>query len=207
MKIGLITTGRIKVFDNQWVETRFWALGVPLIPIKSVFVIQGDKKKYLDIGINFQSVLKSCGSYWALIIGVVMLVVEESMLGAKGLPLGVVCFLGAGYVLFFLGKVSRQEKVDRTLFYHAVKINALPRYLNRRTAKELRDRLIGVLQKLMNNHSVNWLELAKSGNYNPKVLPILFAIMGYQCRLENRREYQQLYRQLRMHYLFVLSQN
>lgn len=203
MIIGLVFTGRMKTLGDQCIETQFIAIGLPLIPIKSMFVTKSEYKQRqgFEIGLNGPSVLKGYLSFLFLIGGLFLLfagnAIFENILFTL---LGIVLFGASMYFFFIFGKSTDSENDLRLLFQKAVGINALPQYLDRLTAMSLRNKLIIGMKEVLNDKNLDWLELVESRNYNENLLPSLFAAMGYHSRLEEKEKYYKLFDSLKDEY-------
>ncbi len=210
MIIGSLFAGRMKTLENQWIETQFFTIGIPLIPVKSMFVTKSEYKRRqgFEIGLNGKSVLKGYMSFLFLIGGVFMLLAGSAIFYNGIFSLLGLLLLGASMYFFFIyGKSTEEENEIRNLFQKAVGINALPEYLDRLTAMNLRNKLINGVKEVMKDKDLNWIDLVENKKYDEKLLPALFAAMGYHSRLEEKDKFYKLFEELKVDYKKYVAQH
>ena len=209
MIIGLTFAGKMKTLDDQCIETQFLTVGIPLIPIKSMFVIKPGYKtrEGFTIGLHGKSVLKGYMSFLCLAVGIFLLIGGNAIFDNQGFSLLGLLVLGAAVYFFFIyGKSTENENADRLLFQKAVGINALPEYLDKPTAANLRDRLLVGIKSTVSNPDMKWIDLVESKNYDEKLLPALFAAMGYHSRVEEKERFYSLFERLKAEYRKHIAQ-
>ncbi len=86
MIIGLVFSGRMKSLDNQWIETQYFAIGIPLVPVKSIFVTKADYRERggFEIGLFGPSVLKGYLSLGFLVSAVFLTLIGAHLIGEVG---------------------------------------------------------------------------------------------------------------------------
>ena len=209
MKIGFVYTGKVKELDNQWIETQFLMVGIPLIPLQSRFHTGAPGyREGFDIGLYGPSILKGYLGLPFLVVGGLLMLSGYALFNSLVFNLiGFLLFITSLYFLLYYGKSTEQENESRILFQKANGINALPKYLNQMAAISLKNKAIKKLRDTMQNNDFNWIELIKSGKYDEKTLPELFIAMGYHSRNNNDEKFQILYEKLKLEYKNTLHNN
>jgi len=191
MRIGTIFSGKMKTFNNQFISTKFFMFIIPLFPIESYFFIN-NKNEGFEIGLHKQSVIKAYASIFSLVLGSFILLMHGSFYHYKllyqyGSIIGFFLILLSLYFFFEYGKTTEEEKKERFLYEKAIKINALPEYLNENATRRILRKLLNSLKLSMNLseeiRDINIDEIIQKHQYNKKDLGLLFAIKGYQKRL------------------------
>lgn len=203
MIIGLVSLGKMKQFRGQWIESQFFTLGIPLFPIKSMFVLNSEhgSREGFEIGLYGKSIIKGYLSFLSLIIGILLCVIGAIVSGEIILfVLGFVLLIVSLYFFFVFGKSTEKEDEDRILFHEAVGVNALPEYLDRVTAMSLRNRLLNGVKEVLADKELNWIKLVENNQYDRRLLPALFAAMGYHARLEEKEKFNALFEKLKAEY-------
>ena len=201
MIIGTMFHGRMKSLNDQWIETKYLIIGIPLIPLSSMFVTksEGNSRQGFEIGMHGQSVLKGYLSILSAIAGVGLTFIGPQW---AGIPL----LAAAIYFYFFFGKSSEAENQERTLFQLATGINALPAYLNVETAITLRNRVILALKQQLNQPEMDWLAYIESESYDETTLSLVFAAIGYQTRIEKgNARFNALYEKLKAEFTLITA--
>jgi hypothetical protein len=174
IRIGTVFTGTVDQVGEESIQTKFFMIGVPLIPMESFFVTRdrGNGVDGFPIPLHMKSVLLAYlrwGSFVAAIIGGVMAMVTPSYRrdAIDFLP-AIFCCVGWVVVTFFVGKPSKAILARRLMFKAATGISATPDLLPAHVASEIHESL----QKNPMHDSAAWRFVASS----------------YQARLENSEQ-------------------
>jgi hypothetical protein len=174
IRIGTVFTGTVDQVGEESIQTKFFMIGVPLVPMESFFVLRdrGDGVDGFPIPLNMKSVLLAYlrwGAFIAAVIAGVMAMVTPSY------RRGPVDFIGAGICLtswvvltFVAGKPNKAILARRLIFKAATGISATPELLPSHVASEIHESL----QKNPMQDSAAWRFVASS----------------YQARLENSEQ-------------------
>lgn len=201
MRIGSIFFGKIKKLNGQHIETKFFMLGIPLFPIKSLFVtkIGFEERDGIEIGLNTDSVLKGLFGPLSLLLAFLLIFLDKELDISNGKIIDFVFLIVGLFFLFIIGGTSDAEKEIRLLYQKAIGINALPEYF----AKDELDIFLKMLiQKANSNLQVgeNWIKVIENKSYNDTQLPILFATMGYFTHKNNTESNMRLFDNLKIEF-------
>jgi hypothetical protein len=194
MRIGIMTMKPMKKHKGQFIGTQFIVLGVPLIPLRSVFFTGEFSDKGIPIGFYWKQVLKIYMIFICL-IGVFVVIGfshEKYLISSKITAqwLIALCIILGLYFAFLFGRMNEEEKELRDLYGQAMDLNALPEYMSRSRARAVQKALISKFEEMF---SENWEQVLDQKKYNKEHIPFLFTILGYQKRIYNEARYQNLY--------------
>src|SRR3990167_4206706 len=171
IRIGTVFTGTVEQVGEESIQTKFFMIGVPLIPLESFFVLRdrGNGVDGFPIPLNGKSVLLAYlrwGAFIGAVIAGIMAMVTPSYRREPTEFIGVAVLSVAWVVLtFFAGKPGKAILARRLIFKAATGISATPDLLPSHLASEIH-------QSLQNNpmqDSAAWR----------------FVSSSYQARLEN----------------------
>ncbi|MBO6515009.1 MAG: hypothetical protein JJ975_00480 [Bacteroidia bacterium] len=178
----------MKKHKGQFIGTQFIILVIPLIPIQSHFFI-GEYGRSIEIGWYWRQIVKAYMVFISLLGGIAVIGMSaapgnNNIIENKTLAFGLVvaCIAALIYFGFFIGRMNEEEKELRDLYGDAVGMNALPEYLNQKAAKEL---LRSLSLDFMTKTKSDWGQLVKEGSYTSEQVPMLFALTGYQLKIES----------------------
>ena len=66
MVIGTVYIGKVDEYEGQAVKTQFLIIGLPVLPIKSVFLVEGDSG--FDVGLSLRSAGLAYMRWWLGIV-------------------------------------------------------------------------------------------------------------------------------------------
>jgi hypothetical protein len=183
MRIGTQFMGTVESLGAESIQTKFFILGVPLFPISSHYVVKETFRGIngFDIPLNGKSVglayLRTASWLVALLCGVFYYIQDSYERRGSDL-LG--WTIGAGIVAivstFFLGKLSRSEKLRRTMLRLLTGTGAPPELLPVHVRDSIKDKLVEEWHKDRGDQP--WDREIENG----KGEPLLFALAEYHGR-------------------------
>lgn len=148
MRIGTMFLGEVDQLDGESIQTKFFVLGVPLVPLSSHYVVKQHYRGIsgFDIPLNGKSVglgyLRIAAWLVAFVCGV-MYFVDRRAFSSELAP----CVVAAAIAIvstFVLGRLTRGERTRRVLLRAITGVGAppdlLPEPLRSDTAQALRER-------------------------------------------------------------------
>ena len=174
IRIGTVFTGTVDQVGDESIQTKFFMIGVPLIPLESFFVLRdrGNGVDGFPIPLNGKSVVLAYlrwGSFiGAVIAGVMALVTPAYRRGPIDVLSVVIALAAWGVLTFVVGKPNKASLARRLIFKAATGISATPDLLPSHVASEIHDSL----QKNPMQDSAAWRFVASS----------------YQARIENSEQ-------------------
>lgn len=174
IRIGTVFTGTVDQVGEESIQTKFFMIGVPLIPMESFFVLRdrGNGVDGFPIPLNGKSVLLAYlrwGAFIAAIIaGVMAMVTPSYRRGPIDFVAAGVCLAAWVVLTFFVGKPNKASLARRLIFKAATGISATPDLLPAHVASEIHESL----QKNPMQDSAAWRFVASS----------------YQARIENSEQ-------------------
>lgn len=193
MLFGSVFLGKVKELDNQFIETKFLLIGIPLYPVSSIFVTHSDYNKRSGFDcIQFrQSIIAGYVRISSFLIGLgILLIGLLSLLGADEEPnewyfviIGIILLSIWAYSFFILGKPKEEEILRRKRLGNAIGVNALPEWLtNESVIKMIKDIEYKIFQI---TNDPKWKDNIENLHRIPKeLIPILFAYYSYKCDFE-----------------------
>ena len=147
IRIGTVFSGAVDQHGDESIQTKFFMLGVPLIPLESFYVLreEGNGVKGFAIPLHGKSVLLGYarwGTFIGLVISCVTTFTRSSYLRSAGdyvMP----TLLAIAWVVttFVLGRLAPQEKARRSLFKAATGVAAPPEYVPSHVAQGIHESL------------------------------------------------------------------
>ena len=174
IRIGTVFTGTVDQVGDESIQTKFFMIGVPLIPLESFFVLRdrGNGVDGFPIPLNGKSVVLAYlrwGSFiGAVIAGVVALVTPSYRRGPIDVLPVVIAVTAWALLTFVVGKPNKASLARRLIFKAATGISATPDWLPTHVAREIHESL----QKNPMQDSAAWRFVASS----------------YQALLENNEQ-------------------
>ena len=174
IKIGTVFTGTVDQVGEESIQTKFFMIGVPLIPMESFFVLRdrGNGVDGFPIPLNGKSVLLAYlrwGAFIAAIIaGVMAMVTPSYRRGPADFIVAGIAVVAWGLLTFLAGRPNKASLARRLVFKAATGISATPDLLPSHVASEIHESL----QKNPMQDSAAWRFVASS----------------YQARIENSEQ-------------------
>ncbi|MBL8955969.1 MAG: hypothetical protein JNK82_34660 [Myxococcaceae bacterium] len=148
IRIGTIFTGTVDRVGEQSVQTKFFMIGVPLVPLESYFVLQEQVNGVSGFVVPLHG--KSVGlayARWGSFIGAVIAGIHAMVTtrswnrsAADFVPLAV-CLVAWAITTFFLGSLGKREKARRSVLRSVTGLAALPSMLPAHVAEEVLKKL------------------------------------------------------------------
>lgn len=200
MRIGTILMGNIHSYNKQYIATKFFTLGVPLFPVASYFFVTPERGIEMD-KVHGKSVLKGYLSFATLVFGLL------ALLRVLGSPTIGMILLGISvYFFWFFGKPTEAEKKERDLFEKATGMNALPSFLDKGTARTLRNNIVQQFRLFDPNATAETLiPMTVNKKYDKQALPLVFAFMAYHNQTLEDGKFDHLVNQLKQEYIRELG--
>lgn len=198
MIIGVKKFGKTNLLDGQYIKTIFIIVGIPLIPVNSIFYI--NEIHQIDIGNNLKSILKTYCSWIFLLFTIVFIIGANfsnvfPLSSLLSILIGVISAVISFYFFFIFSKESpANENELRRLYQKAIGMNALPVYFSIKEAENFQKELIMTLKDKF--HLKDWKGAIRNNEYTIEQLPLLFAISGFQNRINNSKINEENYNKL-----------
>ena len=147
IRIGTLFTGTVDRVGEQSVQTKFFMIGVPLIPMESYYVLREEVGGVngFSIPLNSKSVLLAYarwGSFIAAVIAGVMAMATSSYHREAADFLPAIVFASAWlYFTFFTASPSRRERARRSVLRSVTGLAAPPALLPPHIADEVLKKL------------------------------------------------------------------
>lgn len=139
IRFGTMFTGTVDRVGGEFIQTKFFAIGVPLIPLGSFFVVREHDRGF-PIALNVKSVLWAY-IRWLAFIGAVV-AAGEMVFGHWRAPIFAV--MSGLWVLstFFTSAPDREMLAKRSVFKAATGVSALPQMLPTDIAQAMLESLL-----------------------------------------------------------------
>lgn len=174
IRIGTVFTGTVDQVGEESIQTKFFMIGVPLIPMESFFVTRdrGNGVDGFPIPLHGKSVLLAYlrwGAFIAAILaGVMAMVTPSYRRGAIDFLPAIFTCVAWVVLTFMMGKPSKAMLARRLIFKAATGISATPDLLPSHVASEIHESL----QKNPMHDNAAWR----------------FVSSSYQARIENSEQ-------------------
>jgi hypothetical protein len=183
MRIGTMFLGTVESLGNESIQTKFFVLGVPLIPMSSHYVLQESYRGIngFDIPLNGKSVglgyLRTVTWLVALLCGVFYWI-EDSYEHEHSHLLGWAIAMGVGAIVstFVLGRLSKTERVRRMMLKLLTGCGAPPELLPSHVRDSISEKLLEEWRT--EKGDLPWDREIENG----KGTPLLFALAEYHGR-------------------------
>jgi hypothetical protein len=187
MRIGTMFLGTVESLGSESIQTKFFVLGVPLVPLSSHYVL---KESYsgitgFDIPLHGKSVglayLRTASWLVALLCGVFYWLDDKRKYGYGDRGSHLLSWtIGAAVVAvvstFFLGRLSKSEKLRRTMLQLLTGTGAPPVWMPADIRESIKDKLIETWRTEHNDRP--WDREIENGQGDP----LLFALAEYHGR-------------------------
>lgn len=183
MRIGTMFLGRVEALDRESIQTKFFVLGVPLVPLSSHYVVadHGNSVSGFDIPLHGKSValgyLRVGASIAAVLCGVFYYLDRHAYERGPRLLLWTIAFALLTMIsVFFLGRLSTAERRRRTILKQLTGVGAPPELLPDEQRDETAKALLTRWQAEHDGQA--WDRAIENG----ATAPLLFAVAEYHLR-------------------------
>lgn len=201
MIFGISKLGKMKTYNHQYITTRFVIVGLPLIPLGSLFCV--NEMDYIDLGLNKISIAKTYLAWFTLVLAIWLIVGSQHysyyfLSEGMAIVLGLMSFVASMYFFFKFQKTKEEEKEMRDLFQKAIGVNLLPEYFQHSSLYSFQRQLMQTLKDKY--HITKWMDSVKNNEYSNAQLPLLFAISAFQNAFSKSKISEEIYSKLLMEY-------
>lgn len=166
---GTVTIRPTKLYKSQSIGTRFFVLGIPLIPLNSYFF--SGSKAILETGIYWKHAIK----IYAFDVGLISLL--YTAIGLKSVTASVLVVLATAIFIFLFDSTSKEEKKKRDLVQEVIGINVIPKYLDYQATVDIYNKLQEIFTKKYNQ---NWKEILENNKYLENKIPHLLTLIIFE---------------------------
>jgi len=175
MIIGTMFLGKVKEINKQWIETKFFILGVPLFPTSSMLVTASahNSRQGISIPLNATSVIAGYARLFTFLAALGLIL--GGMIEANNTLtlVGVAFAIAWGYFYFKFGKPSAEEIAERSKLGNAIGIYALPNWYDFDGAMRNLNHLQFHYKGKFNS---DWKTDLSSGDVSSEKIPVLYAL-------------------------------
>lgn len=200
MIIGTLFLGKVKEINNQWIETKFVVIGVPLFPTSSMLVLSSghNSRQGITIPLNRTSVIAGYSRIFTF-IGAVALLAVGLVEGMTSLLLpGLLLGIAWGFLFFKYGKSTPAETEERNLLGKAIGLYALPDWLDFDTVmNNLKNLQFHYREKY---NASDWKEDLQAPVVPAERKPVLYALALFNYMIDQSAESETLYTKARSVY-------
>jgi len=185
MRIGTMFLGTVESLGTESIQTKFFIVGVPLVPLSSHYVLKESYRGItgFDIPLHGKSVglayLRTASWLVALLCGLFYWIDGRHSYGGDSSHL-LGWTIGAGAVAivstFVLGRLSKAEKLRRSMLKLLTGCGAPPEVMPAHVREDIKDRLLAAWRK--DNEERPWDREIENGKGDP----LLFALAEYHGR-------------------------
>jgi hypothetical protein len=186
MRIGTMFLGTVESLGTESIQTKFFIVGVPLVPLSSHYVVKETYRGIngFDIPLNGKSVglayLRTISWLVALLCGLFYYLDDSRRYGGSDSSHLLGWTIGASIVAivstFVLGRLSKAEKLRRTMLRLLTGTGAPPELLPVHVRDSIKETLIAEWRK--DSGDAPWDREIENG----KGEPLLFALAEYHGR-------------------------
>ncbi len=131
MQIGTIFAGRIEGLGSESIQTKFFMLGLPLLPLESYYAVQdtGRGISGIPIPMSAKSALLGLARYWLLVpmaLGIIFGLIDDE---AAYLALGAAAAVAWVALTFVVGRPSARQRRQRRVLAMSTGTFAQPDWL------------------------------------------------------------------------------
>jgi hypothetical protein len=212
MIVGTIFLGKVKEVNKQWIETKFFILGLPLFPLSSMLVTSSEfrSRQGMPIPLNTTSVIAGYGRLLTFLVGIVLFVFGLS--NPENDPFNITlaitgaALLALWFFLFFkFGKATEEESSVRSKIGNAIGVYAMPNWFDFDTSyncyKDLEFRYFDRFA------TKDWKADIEEGHLSAEKLSIIYPLALFNQMIDQSTESERLlHKAEQMQHQKVLSQ-
>jgi hypothetical protein len=180
--IGTYFGGKTKKLQNQWIETKYFLLMVPLFPISSIFVTESTfgRRKGVPVQYTGESTFHGYLRFFTLVFTILIFIFQNYASHDFTYSLPIVFMVTAGLYVWstFEKSMDKSKDVDERLKLGAIiGLNALPEWLEKPAFTEMLEKIKAEVNQEFG--STDAIALARTPNATPKQTAYLFAYLRY----------------------------
>lgn len=190
--VGTYFRGRIFWYEEQGIETIFFCFIIPLIPVRSLFVVgrQGEKRQGMYMGLHPGSVLSTYLTWWPIPIAMSLSIWNPAIAWSTLL----IALTLTALSLLVAYRTGKSKQLLRHELGRAVQCNALPQWLDQYNQEVVKRRGLILLRKHLKRPMADWqaLQLAACDQQTLRLLLVQaaysYALYGEQHNADLRHE-------------------
>ncbi|ASU36628.1 hypothetical protein [Mucilaginibacter xinganensis] len=189
--IGTIFLGKVHEVKDQWIETKFIIIGVPLMPVASMLVTSSAfrGRKGFSVPLHQTSIIAGYARVYAAILAVVFLFLGTRSGGAL---LTGILFLAVWIYFFFVFGQEKNEGVEsRNKIGNITGLFAPPEWLDSYDAYAIYEKIEKKYTLLFMGS--DWLNDLQQGEIPREKIPLLYALSRYNYALGPTDENRELF--------------
>ncbi len=185
MRIGTMFFGRVEPLDTECIETKFLVIGLPLVPLESVYLLDEVSRR----GVVLPQVhgMSALAGYLRLFLGFAAVGLGIwGFVEGEVAPWVLAAACAAGWIasLLWLGKLSDRERAQRAVLKLLSGVGAPPELL----PHEVQAESVQILERLYTKIRLedgldapeSWRELLHRGTPGP-LAPVVWALARYEA--------------------------
>ena len=182
IRIGTIFAGEVDGIKRESIKTKFFMLGLPLIPLESYYCLESTQQgeRGFPISLNTKSVIIAYVRWWfgmGSILGIIMAFIIEDFILLLPSIIGLLIALST----IWIGRLPPKEKLRRQILINSIGVGAPPDLLPENLVVELGDKLENIWKVIAENSDLeNWPNISSLNSIPKATLPWLFSLALYR---------------------------
>jgi hypothetical protein len=184
MRVGTMFLGRVEALGGESIQTKFFVLGVPLVPLASYYATEERVNGVtgIEIPVHGTSVvagyLRLVSGIAAVLCGLFAWLEHRSYKPQYGLmALAAVSFVVWALAMFVLGRLSARERMRRLLLRAVTGLGAPPELLPAHVRATVGERITAAWAEA--GAGADWRERLRTSAATDDELPLLYALAEY----------------------------
>ena len=182
MKIGVKFFGEIDSLGPESIQTKFFLLGLPLIPLESYYCLEQTSNgiKGFPIPLSSKSILLTYLRWWVVALSIVVGIIQAFIIGDRSWAILIVLGILIGWLSMKLGRLHPDEKRRRMVFRTIVGLGAPPELLPDNVSQNIRIGLEKQWLELQSSSTVqDWQTILSPESIKLERLPLLYCLASY----------------------------
>lgn len=186
MRIGTMFLGKVEALEHESIQTKFFVLGVPLVPMESFYVVAEDVQGVRGQTLKDVHGASALAGYSRILLGTAAFIsaifawIERD--GSTGWALCIACTLGLIASMTLLGKLSDSEREKRQCLLRLIGTGVPPELLESHAREAQLERLQAIYAIL---DDTPWRDHLEDPTTAPAdLLKLLYAIARYDGHSE-----------------------
>jgi hypothetical protein len=184
MIIGTMFLGKVKEINKQWIETKFFIVGVPLFPTSSILVTSAtsyNSRQGISIPLNATSVIAGYARLITFLAALGFFITGAADADTTMLLIGMAFAITWAYFYFNFGKPSTSEISERSKLGKAIGVYALPNWYDFDGAM---NNLNHLQFHYKGKFTSDWKSDLSSGNVSQDKVPVLYALAVFNYMVD-----------------------